>query len=135
MVKYVCIGLMCFVFVACKDEKIEDVNYQKRLDFMEVRQPGIYEGKHSLWSYEEEYHQMAFGDRSFRLQTDAQDKYFSCELADVPRRDQETGLSVTVNGIPEVKSGTYTVTVVKTESRFVWLWDNQGALGYLIRIK
>ena len=135
MIKNIGIGLICILFCACKDEPVEDIHQQKKDDFAEVRQLGIYDGKRSLWSYDELYHQLALGEKSFRLQTDAQDKYFFCELLGIPQNSQKIGLSVTANGIRDIGSGTYTAEVVKMESRFVWLWDEQHALGYLIQLK
>ena len=120
----------------CKDDSVDhSEDLQQQQDFLNTQIPGIYQGKEIIWCYDVQLHQIAYSDKSYRIQTDAQDKYLHFRLTELPGPDKETDLSLTVQGIPAIESGSYPVKTLKLDNKLVWLWNSGESKGFLIRLE
>ena len=125
------------IAVAWSSCQKDDLPYpeERKLDSQQQTACGVYKERTAVMKYDESKYQIAFNTarRSFRLQTDEQEKYVSCVLSAVPALDAELTVSVRRKGLVSLDEGDYVVKVLKVEGGKSWLWNEENLLGFLVR--
>lgn len=105
--------------------------------FLSYDQLGSYSSSGSIFLYSEENHQIGISTSptyQFRIQTDSQSTYLFIEIDEVPSTlNDVVEVSVQSSGISSLSSvSTLSMTVSKSASDQIWLWDATEEIGLII---
>lgn len=136
MYKYIWVGILCICF-SCKDDKVDDIGDEGSSEkFLQQTEMGVYQQGNPLFVYQAEKHQWAFATDGmhWRLQTDLQDQYVSCELSELPQIDKQLTVTVKTKGVEGMSDGKFSCRILKLEGGKSWVWVPSSATGYLLRL-
>lgn len=131
MKKIVLLLILVLSFWSCKDivpPKGADVLFieNNSLD-------GIYVDGRKVLVFEEGLHQTSLSEIQFRIQTDAQDKYFNFKLIAIPTEvGKSTNATITTRGITGVSDGPYVMTLKQSDKDHLWFWNEGKKIGVVM---
>lgn len=131
MKKIALFSILIFSFWSCKD--IVKPQEPSALFIENNSAYGLYVDGRQVFVFDESLHQTSLSDNQFRIQTDAQDKYFNIKFVAIPSQiGQSTNATITANGLSNITNGPYLMVLKKLDADRLWLWIDSKKLGAII---
>ncbi len=113
---------------------------QEQSDFVATAKlPGAFYNASPIMEYDVQLHQIgvrtgATYGYSYKMQTDSQSAYFIVYIKDgLPVTVGEVASAqITSTGLSNLSSTSMDMTVVKTDSKYVWLWNQSAKTGFVV---
>ncbi len=137
MKKYLFCICLLLGLAACKDDEAGFDNPEQREAFLRQTAFGVWQGGGALLLFQPDRHQLTYtGDgKIWRVQTDDQRQYISCELSEGVVGGRHPDARIKVRGIEGITEGSSQALVLKTETGKCWLWLPEQGIGLFMQLK